>query len=89
MTEATDLRSRLMTVDEVCDYLGLSRDYVYDQVRYGRLRCARIARQLRFRIADVDAFVDQHTVGPTAVAVGPSDVGRSRSRGGVRGATAS
>ncbi len=56
-------RGPLLTVDDVCEYLGLSRDFVYDQVRLGALRCARIARQLRFRPADVDAFVDQHVVG--------------------------
>lgn len=52
---------RLLTVDEVSDYLGLSKDFVYDQVRSGTLRCAKMARQLRFRRADIDDFVDQHT----------------------------
>jgi excisionase family DNA binding protein len=55
-------RGPLLTVDDVCEYLGISRYFVYDQVRLGRLRCIRIARQLRFRPADVDAFVDQHLV---------------------------
>jgi len=49
-----------MTVDDVCDYLALSRDFVYDQVKLGRLRASRMARQLRFRRCDVDAFVDLH-----------------------------
>lgn len=89
MTDATDFRARLMTVDEVCDYLGLSRDFVYDQVRYGALRCSRIARQLRFRLADVDAFVDQHTVGSTTYPVRPSEVSGSRSRTSIRRANAS
>jgi excisionase family DNA binding protein len=52
---ATD---RLMTVDALCTYLGVSKDFIYDQVRDGRLHAIRIARQLRFRPADVDAFVD-------------------------------
>jgi hypothetical protein len=30
-------------------------------VRSGTLRCAKMARQLRFRRADIDDFVDQHT----------------------------
>jgi excisionase family DNA binding protein len=50
------------SIDDVCDYLGLSRDFVYDQVRLGTLRCAKLARQLRFRRRDVDYFVDQHMV---------------------------
>jgi excisionase family DNA binding protein len=53
---------RLLTVDDVSDYLGLSRDFVYDQVRLGTLRSAKMARQLRFRRSDIDDFVDKHTV---------------------------
>lgn len=55
-------RGPLLTVDDLCEYLGISRYFVYDQVRLGTLRCVRIARQLRFRPVDVDAFVDQHLV---------------------------
>jgi excisionase family DNA binding protein len=68
---------RLMTVDQVCDYLGLSRDFVYDQVKQGRLRCSRIARQLRFRFADVESFVDLHAVVDLDTPPGP----RSTTRG--------
>jgi excisionase family DNA binding protein len=53
---------RLMSVEDVCDYLGVSRFFVYDQVRLGLLPCARIARQLRFRPADVETFVEGRVV---------------------------
>jgi excisionase family DNA binding protein len=53
---------RLMTVEELCAYLGVSKDFIYDQVRDGRLLAIRIARQLRFRPPDVDAFIDANTV---------------------------
>ena len=56
--------ARLMSVEDVCDYLGVSRYFVYDQVRLGVLPCARIARQLRFRPVDVDRFVDEHVASP-------------------------
>jgi excisionase family DNA binding protein len=49
---------RLLTVEDVCVYLGVSKDFVYDQVRGTHLRASRIARQLRFRRADLDAFVE-------------------------------
>lgn len=52
----------LMTVEAVCAYLGVSKDYVYDEVRCGRLRASKFARQLRFRPQDVDGFVDQNVV---------------------------
>jgi hypothetical protein len=35
-----------------------SKEFIYDQVRDGRLLAIRIARQLRFRPPDVDAFID-------------------------------
>lgn len=54
---------RLLTVEDVCAYLGVSKDFVYDQVRDAQLRASRIARQLRFRRADVDAFVEASDVG--------------------------
>lgn len=70
--------AKLMTVEELCEHLGVSRYFVYDQVRLGRLPCARIARQLRFRPTDVERFVDEHLMpaGVQAMRV----VGRADSR---------
>ena len=59
---ATDDTGELLTVEDVCAYLGVSKDFVYDEVRHGHLRASRIARQLRFRSPDVDAFVDANAV---------------------------
>jgi excisionase family DNA binding protein len=53
---------KLLTVDDLCEYLVVSKDFIYDEVRHGRLRASRIARQLRFRPTDVDAFVDANAV---------------------------
>jgi excisionase family DNA binding protein len=53
---------KLLTVDDLCDDLVVSKDFIYDEVRHGRLRASRIARQLRFRPTDVDAFVDANAV---------------------------
>ena len=58
----TDAAEKLLTVDDLCEYLVVSRDFIYDEVRHGRLRASRIARQLRFRPADVDAFVEANAV---------------------------
>jgi excisionase family DNA binding protein len=60
--EAAGAAEKLLTVDELCGYLVVSKDFIYDEVRHGRLRASRIARQLRFRPADVDAFVEAHAV---------------------------
>jgi hypothetical protein len=52
---------RLLTVDDLCEYL-VSEDFIYDEARHVRLRASRIARQLRFRPADVGAFVAANAV---------------------------
>lgn len=59
---ATNGAGKLLTVDDLCEYLVVSKDFIYDEVRHGRLRASRIARQLRFRPADVDAFVEANAV---------------------------
>jgi excisionase family DNA binding protein len=53
---------KLLTVEDLCEYLVVSKDFIYDEVRHRRLRASRIARHLRFRPADVDAFVEANTV---------------------------
>ena len=53
---------KLLTVDDLCEYLVVSKDFIYDEVRHGRLPASRIARQLRFRPADVDTFVEANAV---------------------------
>ena len=59
---AADATEKLLTVDDLCEYLVVSKDFIYEEVRQGRLPASRIARQLRFRPADVDAFVEANAV---------------------------
>ncbi len=61
-TSATADAEKLLTVDDLCAYLVVSKDFIYDEVRHGRLHASRIARQLRFRLTDVDAFVEANAV---------------------------
>jgi excisionase family DNA binding protein len=53
---------KLLTVDDLCEYLVVSKDFIYDEVRHGRLRASRIARQLRFRPIDGDGFIEANAV---------------------------
>jgi excisionase family DNA binding protein len=55
-------REKLLTVEDLCELLVVSKDFIYDEVRHGRLRASRIARQLRFRPADVDSFIEASVV---------------------------
>jgi len=56
-TTSTD---RLWTVQEVSEYLGVPVGTLY-QWRYRRIgpRAARVGRHLRYRPADVQAWLDQ------------------------------
>jgi predicted DNA-binding transcriptional regulator AlpA len=56
--------ARLMTLDDIVEYLGLSQRWLYEQARTGALPSMLIARTCRFRLADVDAFVDGFRVNP-------------------------
>ena len=63
----------LMSVEDVCAYLGVSRNFVYRQVQAGNLRGSRIARQRRFKPEDVEEFVDgNQPVGEAAATVASS-----------------
>jgi len=56
-----------MTPDEVCAYLKINKDWLYDQVQAGRIRHIRLGRQLRFRRAELDAYLDTHVAGERPV----------------------
>lgn len=55
---------RLLSLDEVCDLLGLGPDHVRRAVRRGDLVASKIGGRLRFRAGDVDAYVDAQRVEP-------------------------
>jgi excisionase family DNA binding protein len=49
----------LLTVQDVCDWLKVSRAWVYDEVEAGRLPHLRIGRRLlRFRRRDLDRYLE-------------------------------
>lgn len=58
----TQFGEKLMTVEDLCGYLSVSKDYIYDEVRKSRLKATRLARQLRFRPADVDSYLEDNAV---------------------------
>ena len=49
----------LLTAEEVADLLHVSVDSVYGYARKGRLPRVRLDRAVRFRPADVRAFIDR------------------------------
>ncbi len=58
-----------MSLDDVAAYVGLGKRWLYEQVRSGRLPAMLIARTYRFRLSDVERFLDDFRVTPGS---GPS-----------------
>ncbi|MBO0611096.1 helix-turn-helix transcriptional regulator [Myceligenerans salitolerans] len=59
MTTATAIGPKLMTPDDLADYLGVSLHCVYAwSSRGGGPRITRVGARLRYRPADVEAWLD-------------------------------
>jgi excisionase family DNA binding protein len=48
-----------MTVDDAASYLRVSRRQIYKLVRGGELRTVRVGERLRFKPADVEAYLER------------------------------
>lgn len=48
----------IVTVGELAEYLRMQPSRIYDLVRQGRLPYLKIGASLRFRLAEVDAWLD-------------------------------
>ena len=51
--------TRLLTVDEVAERLGVTKDWVWAQARAGRIPHVRLGRYRRFREEAIDAWLQQ------------------------------
>ena len=58
-------RSRLLEADEVARYLGMRTDWVYREVRAGRLPHIRLGRAVRFRRESIEAWLESRERGTT------------------------
>jgi len=54
---------KLLTPSEVADFLQLKLPRVYEMVRTRRIRAFRLGRQLRFRLEDLEAFLERSATG--------------------------
>jgi excisionase family DNA binding protein len=51
---------RLLDADDLCRLWKVRKSWLYDAVERGEVPCLRLGKQLRFRPADVAAYLDQH-----------------------------
>jgi excisionase family DNA binding protein len=64
--------NRLLEADDVARYIGMTADWVYREVRAGRMPHIRLGRYVRFRRESIDAWLAARERGPATI--------RSRSR---------
>jgi excisionase family DNA binding protein len=62
-TTASGRHLALLTVDDLVALLQVKKSWIYDEVEAGRLQCLRLGRQLRFRVVDVDAYLQAAETG--------------------------
>ena len=55
-------RDRLLTINEVAEWLGVSKAWVYDHVTRKRpsLPCVRFGELTRFRREEIERFIQEH-----------------------------
>ena len=54
--------SRLLTMDEASEYLGISKLTLYGWVSARKIRFVKIGRLVKFKQQDLDQWIDGHTV---------------------------
>jgi len=55
--------ARLLEAEDVANYLGVRTDWVYREVRAGRLPHIRLGRAVRFRRESIEAWIDSRERG--------------------------
>ena len=55
--------ARLLEAEDVAKYLGVRTDWVYREVRAGRLPHIRLGRAVRFRRESIEAWIDSRERG--------------------------
>jgi len=74
----------LLGVEGLAAYLGVTKHYVYRLTSEHRIRFVRVGKTVRFRRADVAAWLDAETV--EAAGPEPTPIRRGRPRNADRGA---
>jgi excisionase family DNA binding protein len=49
----------LLTIDEVAERLQISKSWIYNELELRRFPSVKLGRALRFRVSDVDNYLDR------------------------------
>jgi len=53
------MKDRLVSVDEICEYLGISRDTAYKWIQHRGLPAYRLGRLWKFKKEEIEEWVKQ------------------------------
>ena len=56
------MRTNMMTVQEVADYLRISRFSVYNLVKRGKLPTAKVLNKFRFSFKDIEHYLKEQKI---------------------------
>jgi len=65
MSQAVRAEFSLLTAQDVADLLKVKIGWIYDQVEAETFPVIRLGRQLRFRVSDIQAYLDARYHGVT------------------------
>ncbi|HKI30297.1 MAG TPA: helix-turn-helix domain-containing protein [Gemmataceae bacterium] len=52
---------QLLTIDQACVALGLSRTKIYLLIKEGRIQTTRVGRRQKISLREIERFIDRHT----------------------------
>ena len=58
------MNKRLLTVRELAEYIGISKDTIYSHVSQRRIPFVKIGRLLKFDLKAIDEWIAQNSVMP-------------------------
>ena len=53
------MEEKLLSVDEVCEYLGIGRDTIYKWIAAKKLPAYRLGRLWKFKKKEVDRWIER------------------------------
>jgi excisionase family DNA binding protein len=65
----TTLKTRLLDVDGLAEYVGISKYTVYTMVSQRRIPFVKVGRLTKFDLQAIDAWISQHSVKPRKVPI--------------------
>lgn len=64
----------LLSIDQLADYLGVKKSWVYDRTYRGKIPCYKLGKLLRFDIDEIEVWLINQHVGPNTQITYPKPV---------------